>query len=119
MNRALELSAGELNISIGEFAVAGVPFGTFFGHEWYIGTDDEVDPAALASLIDKNLKILNDDYAVERSHALKNMAVNIFKESVFLEFLKSKGKTGGQHKFPRVLKGNLFEEWKSFLEKRK
>ena len=119
MNRALELSAGELNISIGEFAVAGVPFGTFFGHEWYIGTDDEVDPIALATLIDKNLKVLNDDYAVERSHGLKNMAVCILKEAVFLEFLKSKGKTGGQHKFPRVLKGGFFEDWKLFLEKHK
>jgi hypothetical protein len=27
-----------------------------------------------------------------------------------------KGKVGGQHKFPRVLKGKTLQEWKQFLE---
>ena len=31
--------------------------------------------------------------------------------------LVAKGKIGGQHKFPRVLKGSLLEDWKSFLQK--
>jgi hypothetical protein len=26
-----------------------------------------------------------------------------------------KGKVGGQHKFPRVLKGKIYEDWKNFL----
>jgi hypothetical protein len=30
--------------------------------------------------------------------------------------MKSKGKEGGQHKFPRVLKGKMLEEWQAFLK---
>jgi hypothetical protein len=32
--------------------------------------------------------------------------------------MEKKGKMGGQHKFPRVLKGTLLEEWKQFLQER-
>jgi hypothetical protein len=34
-----------------------------------------------------------------------------------MEFMNLKGKVGGQHKFPRVLKGKILEEWKAFLAK--
>jgi hypothetical protein len=30
--------------------------------------------------------------------------------------MNSKGKVGGQHKFPRVLKGKMLEEWQEFLK---
>jgi hypothetical protein len=30
--------------------------------------------------------------------------------------MKLKGKVGGQHKFPRVLKGKLVDEWEEFLK---
>jgi len=29
--------------------------------------------------------------------------------------MRSMGKIGGQHKFPRVLKGKMLEDWKKFL----
>jgi hypothetical protein len=32
-----------------------------------------------------------------------------------MNFMKSKGKVGGQHKFPRVLKGQMLEDWKKFI----
>ena len=40
---------------------------------------------------------------------------------IFLSALpmKSKGKVGGQHKFPRVLKGKMLEEWEDFLNNNK
>lgn len=116
MNKAIELTSEELNISIPEFTVAGVPHGTFFAHQWYIATEDEVDAAVLVKKIDAHLKILNDDYAVERNHALKDVKVEVLSQSVFLAFMNAKGKVGGQHKFPRVLKGDTLTEWKLFLE---
>lgn len=115
MNKAIELAADELNISIPEFTVAGVPHGTFFAHQWYIATADEVNADVLAQKIDAHLKILNDDYAVERNHALKDVMVEVLSQSVFLDFMNAKGKVGGQHKFPRVLKGDMLAEWKLFL----
>lgn len=115
MNRAIEMVSEELNISIPEFTVAGVPHGMFFAHEWYIATDDEVSAGVLSEAIDKKLRCLNDDYAVERDHALKAVNVNVLQEKVFMDFMESKGKMGGQHKFPRVLKGKILEDWKQFI----
>jgi hypothetical protein len=118
MNRAVQVASEKLNASITEFTVAGVPMNGFFGHHWYIGTDDAVDLTDLRNIIDETLKELNDDYAVERQSALKDVVVEILPESVFISFMESKDKMGGQHKFPRVLKGNALEEWKNFLSKR-
>ncbi|MEO6406477.1 MAG: GH3 auxin-responsive promoter family protein [Ferruginibacter sp.] len=115
MNGAIEMASEELNIDIPEFTVAGVPHGNFFAHEWWVACDDKVDPVMLASLIDEKLKILNDDYEVERGHALKSVTAHVLPEKIFMGFMKSKGKVGGQHKFPRVLKGKMLEEWTRYL----
>ena len=119
MNRAIEMVSGEFNISIPEFTVAGVPAGNFFGHHWYVATDDPVDEAALTRRIDEVLKELNDDYDVERKHALKEVRCTVLPESSFLNFMRAKGKLGGQHKFPRVLKGKMLEDWNRFLQQDK
>ena len=116
MNNAIELAAEELNVIIPEFTVAGVPHGNSFAHEWYIATDDKVDPEKFAALLDEKIKGLNDDYEVERNHALKAVTVHVLSEDIFMNFMKSKGKIGGQHKFPRVLKGKVLEEWKNYLD---
>lgn len=116
MNKAIEMASGELNISIPEFTVAGVPLGNFFAHHWYIGTNDTVDENDLRNCIDSKLKELNDDYEVERRHALKDVFVSVMPEKIFLDFMESKGKVGGQHKFPRVLKGKMLDEWNKFLK---
>lgn len=119
MNKAIEMVASELNISIPEFTVAGIPYDNFFAHKWYLGTDDIEDPKRVIELIDEKLKMLNDDYEVERRHALKAVFCEILPERSFLDFMKTKGKVGGQHKFPRVLKGKMLDEWQSFLANQK
>ncbi|MFC4263190.1 GH3 auxin-responsive promoter family protein [Ferruginibacter yonginensis] len=116
MNNAIELVGEALNVDVPEFTVAGVPHGNFFAHEWYIATDDKVDPVEFAQCLDEKLKLLNDDYEVERKHALKAITVNVLSEKNFMDFMKSKGKLGGQHKFPRVLKGTMLEDWKQYLQ---
>ncbi len=116
MNKAINLVSEELNISIGEFTVAGVPYGNFFAHHWFIATDDPVNSETLKMMIDEKLKELNDDYEVERKHALKEIFVDVLSEDTFMNFMKSKGKVGGQNKFPRVLKGKVLEDWQKFLK---
>ncbi len=118
MNTAVEMVSDEMNISIGEFTVAGVPYDQLFAHHWYVATDDDVDAEELRVRIDEKLKELNDDYVVERKHALKKVFLDVLSEDVFMNFMKSKGKVGGQHKFPRVLKGRMLEDWQAFLAKR-
>jgi hypothetical protein len=115
MNKAVQLASEELNISIPEFTVAGVPHGLFFAHQWWLATDDQADPEVLRQKIDDKLKTLNDDYAVERKSALKDIFVRILSEKKFMEFMLLKGKVGGQHKFPRVLKGKILQDWQEFL----
>jgi hypothetical protein len=115
MNKAIELASKKLNISIPEFTVTGIPHGNFFAHKWYIATNDKVDTKQLAEIIDHSLQQLNDDYEVERKHALKALEVMALPETAFMDFMKSKGKVGGQHKFPRVLKGKNLQDWQEFL----
>jgi len=115
MNKAIELVSNEMNISIKEFTVAGIPFGTLFAHHWYVATDDPVDKKRLKERLDFHLKELNDDYAVERSAALQEIIVDAYPTSVFYAWMESKGKAGGQNKFPRVMKNALLDEWVSYL----
>ncbi|MES1223065.1 MAG: GH3 auxin-responsive promoter family protein, partial [Bacteroidota bacterium] len=116
MNKAIEMVSSDLNISIPEFTVAGVPHGSFFAHQWYVATDDKVNDEDLRQRIDTKLKELNDDYEVERRHALKEVMVKVLPEETFMGFMKAKGKEGGQHKFPRVLKGAMLKDWQLFLQ---
>ena len=115
MNKAIQLVSEELNLSIPEYCVSGVPVGSFFGHHWYIACDQNININLLANKIDEKLIELNDDYAIERKSALKEISVTVLKEEVFMTFLKTKGKIGGQHKFPRVIKGDLLRDWKLFI----
>ena len=116
MNKAIELSAEHFGISIREFAVAGVPDGALFAHNWYIGTDDAVSETDLQTFIDQKLCDINDDYAVERRHALKNSTVRVLPSRLFYEWMQAKGKMGGQNKFPRVLKKKMIDDWTVFLK---
>ncbi len=115
MNQAIQFVSEELNISIPEFTVAGVPHGLFFAHQWYVASDSGVDPQILKEKLDENLKQLNDDYAVERKSSLKDISVKVLAPEVFMDFMRSVGKEGGQHKFPRVLKGKMLKDWQNFI----
>jgi hypothetical protein len=116
MNKAISLICQEFNIDVREFTVTGIPHHNMFAHKWFIGTDDQVDTQQLKKRLDECLKELNDDYKTERIAALKEIFVEVLPASAFYDFLKSKGKIGGQIKFPRVMKKAMCEEWESFLQ---
>lgn len=116
MNRAIQLVSEELNISIPEFTVVGFPHNNLFAHKWYVACNDAVDADELRTRIDQHLCALNDDYAVERTSALKEVFLEKLPEELFLKFMEQKGKLGSQHKFPRVLKGKMLQDWNEFLD---
>ena len=118
MNKAIQLVSEEFNISVPEYAVVGFPHENLFAHKWYVACDDAIDPNVLIKRIDEHLCQLNDDYAVERGSALKEVFIEKLPEETFMQFMASKGKLGSQHKFPRVLKGKMLEDWKEFLRSR-
>ncbi len=119
MNKAIELVSEEFNVSIPEFTVAGIPHESFFAHRWYIATDDSVDKEKIRKRIDENLRMLNDDYATERDSALKEVFIEVLSEEKFMNFMAMKGKMGSQHKFPRVMKGKMLEDWANYLKEGK
>ena len=116
MNKAIHLVSEEFNLSIPEYGVRGENVDSLFGHHWYVACDQDVDGVALAKAIDEKLITLNDDYAIERKSALKRIRVTVLKENVFMDFMQAKGKIGGQHKFPRVLKGDILKDWEIFIQ---
>jgi hypothetical protein len=116
MNKAIELVSEELNISIPEYTVVGFPYQGMFAHKWYIASNDGCDTEDLKNRIDQHLRKLNDDYSTERDSALKEIFLEKLPEEKFMKFMELKGKLGSQHKFPRVMKGKMLEEWNRFLE---
>jgi hypothetical protein len=115
MNKAIEMVSDEFNISIPEFSVIGYPYQNLFAHKWYVGCDDPIDPDLLIKRIDHYLCELNDDYAIERKSALKEVFIEKLPEHLFINFMEKEGKLGSQYKFPRVLKGKMLQEWNDFL----
>lgn len=75
------------------------------GHEWLI--EFEVPPADLQQFtqaLDSKLKSVNSDYEAKRHKdiALRMPVIHVLPRGTFTEWLKSKGKLGGQHKVPRL-----------------
>jgi hypothetical protein len=105
----------EMNIEVREFTVAGIEHDSMFAHQWYLGCDDPIDAETARIKIDEYLKVLNDDYRVERIAAIKEVFVKILPSGVFADWMKLKGKEGGANKFPRVMKKNMHIEWKAYL----
>jgi hypothetical protein len=116
MNMAIKMTEDQLNIEIREFTVAGIKHDTMFAHKWFVGTADPVDPALVRERIDENLKILNDDYRVERIAAIKDVIVEVLHPDVFYHWMRLKGKEGAQNKFPRVMKNQLINEWEEYIQ---
>lgn len=75
------------------------------GHEWIIEFDAlPADINLFTEILDKTLQSLNSDYEAKRHKdmALKLPVVHVAPKGTFYEWLKSKGKLGGQHKIPRL-----------------
>ncbi len=119
MNMAIKMAEDQLNIEVREFTVAGIKHGSMFAHKWFVGTNSEVNPADLKEKIDENLKVLNDDYRVERIAAIKDVVVEVMPCSVFYDWMRLKGKEGAQNKFPRVMKNKMLEEWETYVQEKK
>ncbi|MDR2496549.1 MAG: GH3 auxin-responsive promoter family protein [Tannerellaceae bacterium] len=80
-------------------------------HQWFI--EFEKPPASVPgfeSLLDQNLQQLNSDYEAKRykNIALMPLQITIAAEGSFYNWLRLKGRLGGQHKVPRLSNSRLF-----------
>lgn len=116
MDSAIKEISEKFNLNINEYTVSGIKYDTLFAHKWYIGTDKlDIAPEKIKKELDKSLKKLNDDYATERKAALKEVIVELVPNQHFYDWMALKGKAGGQHKFPRVLKNEMLDDWEQFI----
>ncbi|CAZ96595.1 GH3 auxin-responsive promoter family protein [Zobellia galactanivorans] len=74
-------------------------------HEWVIEfrkPPEDID--VFTEYLDNALKSLNSDYEAKRYNniTLNLPKVHVARENLFYDWLKSKGKLGGQHKIPRL-----------------
>lgn len=115
MNYAVQQAEDLLHIDIREFTVAAVPVGKNFGHKWYVGCEQPISSMQLAKTLDEALKKVNDDYRVERNSVLQDPQIEVIPPHLFYQWQESRGKLGGQNKFPRVMKKELFEAWENFV----
>ena len=90
------------------------------GHEWLIAFDRE--PPSLEEFIlvlDKSLQQINSDYEAKRHKdiALRLPIVQAVAPHTFENWLRHKGKLGGQHKVPRLSnERDTLEEIKRFIQ---
>ncbi len=120
--RAITKAAGDTEAIIKDYTAAPVYFSASSNgaHEWLI--EFEKEPANLAiftSALDTSLKELNSDYEAKRykNIALKIPVVRSLPKGTFQNWLKLKGKLGGQHKVPRLSNDRkLVDEIKEMIE---
>lgn len=89
-------------------------------HEWLIQFEKEpCDLGLFTYELDNALKNVNSDYEAKRHKdiALRMPVIKPLKKGVFEEWLKRKGKLGGQHKVPRLSNDRKYiDEIKSIAE---
>ncbi len=82
-------------------------------HQWVIEFAKEPSNLKLfGELLDKRLQEINSDYEAKRYKDITLQHLEIIKarQNLFNDWLKSKGKLGGQHKVPRLSNNRRFIE---------
>ncbi|MBB6609529.1 GH3 auxin-responsive promoter family protein [Pontibacter sp. Tf4] len=83
------------------------------GHEWIIEFEKEPDNLKqFTYLLDETLREVNSDYDAKRQNdiALQEPIVHAAPKGTFMNWLRDKGKLGGQNKVPRLSNSREFLE---------
>ena len=91
------------------------------GHEWLIEFEKEPNNLQqFTKVLDETLREINSDYDAKRQNdiALQEPIVHIAPKGTFMNWLRSKGKLGGQNKIPRLSNTREYlEEMMNMIEK--
>jgi hypothetical protein len=106
-DHAIAATCKAFGVSIKEYTAAPVYMSdeNTGAHEWFIEFDKMPnDLKAFTNTLDENLKAVNSDYEAKRHKdiALRLPQITAVVPGCFHEWLKRKGKLGGQHKVPRL-----------------
>lgn len=113
--QALDYVCRQTGAEVSEYTVAPVNMDSdaHCRHQWIIEfAQDPTDLEQFADLLDKRLQQLNSDYEAKRDKNITMQRLELIKapEGLFNQWLKSKGKLGGQHKVPRLSNSRNFIE---------
>ena len=114
-DNAIAKTCAAFNVVMNEYTAAPVYMSDHNSgaHEWLIEFEKvPSDLLAFTIALDNNLKALNSDYEAKRHKdiALGLPQITSVKKGCFHEWLKRKGKLGGQHKVPRLSNDRTFVE---------
>lgn len=106
-DNAIHATCKALNVSVKEYTAAPIYFSENENgaHEWIVEFEKEPENLNIfTEKLDEELKKLNSDYEAKRhkSIALRMPVVHKVPKGTFNQWLKNKGKLGGQHKVPRL-----------------
>jgi hypothetical protein len=106
-DKAIAHAAERTNSVVNDYTAAPVYFSEHSNgaHEWLIEFEKEpADMNAFIFELDDHLKSINSDYEAKRHKniALRLPIVHKLPSGTFTNWLRSKGKLGGQHKVPRL-----------------
>ncbi len=106
-DKAIQMTCNSTDAVVHEYTVAPIYFSGEGkgGHEWLV--EFRKPPENLAefiTLLDKNLQSVNSDYEAKRykNMALEELTLHTVPQDTFFNWMKSRGKFGGQHKVPRL-----------------
>lgn len=121
-DKAIAAASIQTGAIVNDYTAAPVYFsaGSNGAHEWLIEFEKLPDNIETFSYqLDKTLREINSDYDAKRHKdiALRPPVVRVLKKGSFNEWLRSKGKLGGQHKVPRLSNDRTYiEEILSFTK---
>jgi hypothetical protein len=106
-DKAIAIACEKTNALVSDYTAAPVYFSenNNGAHEWLIEFEKTPDNiTAFTYELDNALKEINSDYEAKRHKdiALRLPIIHVLPKGTFNEWLKSKGKLGGQHKVPRL-----------------
>ncbi|MBL0055209.1 MAG: GH3 auxin-responsive promoter family protein [Chitinophagaceae bacterium] len=106
-DKAIAIASEKTGAIVNDYTAAPVFFseGSNGTHEWLIEFDQApADLGVFTEELDAALKSINSDYEAKRHRdiALRMPIVHALPPGSFTNWLRSKGKMGGQHKVPRL-----------------
>ncbi len=106
-DKAIAIAAERTGAVVNDYTAAPVYFSdnSNGAHEWLIEFDiAPANPDLFVTELDSALKNINSDYEAKRHKniALRLPIVHALPKGTFTEWLRCKGKLGGQHKVPRL-----------------
>ena len=117
--KGLQIACKETGAQVLEYSAAPVfmDANAKCRHQWLIEFSKMPDSIEhFKHILDKSLQEINSDYEAKRHKdiTLQELEIIVAREGLFHDWLKQKGKLGGQHKIPRL--SNNREHIESMLE---